>query len=321
MPMPVVRFENTTYICEQNESTLDCLLRNGVNIPHTCKSGACQTCLMRAISGLPASSSQSGLKEAQRQQGYFLSCSCIPEGEMEVSMPDDVKQEQVSARVEQKSMFNPAVLRLILKPDFRFPYHAGQFINLYKSNNLSRCYSIASATDSNSIELNIAKIPNGEVSTWAFDELQVGDQISISSPLGDCFYTKGDLMQNILLLATGTGLAPIMGVLRDAFAANHIGDIYLYHGSKSSHGLYYIKDLRELEDKYENFHYFPCVSGETEPGFYQGRANERALEHHQDLKNWRIFLCGNIEMVAQTQRKCFLAGASLHEISADAFLY
>lgn len=320
--MPVVRFENNDYIGSQGESVLDCLLRHGVNIPHSCKSGACQTCVMRAARGQPSAASQNCLKEARRLQGYFLACSCIPDADIEVLLPDYVNQESVSARVENKKMINRSVVQLFLKPKVRFPFHAGQFVNLYKEASLARSYSIASMTHSNLLELNIAVIPHGQVSTWVHEELQIGDEINISRPLGDCFYTKGDLNQSLLLIATGTGLAPIIGVLRDALSANHIGDIWLYHGSRTADGLYYKHELNQYQSNYANVHYFPCISGEaTQAEFLRGRAHEIALDQHKSLKTWRVFLCGNAGMVKQAKKRCYLAGASLNDISSDSFLH
>ncbi len=320
--MSVVRFENNDYLSAQGESLLDCLLRHGVKIPHSCNSGVCQTCMMRAVKGQPSAISQSCLKEAQRLQGYFLACSYIPNADIDVLLPDYVSQENVSAIVENKKMINRFVVQLFLKPNERFLFHAGQFVNLYKEASVARSYSIASMTDSGFVELNIAVVPHGQVSTWVYEELQIGDEVNISRPLGDCFYTHGDLNQSLLLIATGTGLAPLMGILRDALSANHIGDIWLYHGSRTADGLYYVNKLNQYESFYENFHYFPCVSGgSTSAKFHHGRANEIALDQHKDLKNWRVFVCGNAAMVKQTKKKCYLAGASLNHISSDSFLH
>lgn len=97
----------------------------------------------------------------------------------------------------------------------------------------------------------------------------------------------------MLLIGTGSGLAPLIGIARDALNQQHTGDIYLYHGSHDAAGLYLVDELREMAEHYPNFHYVPCVSGDDVTEQYQaGRAVDVALAAHPDLTGWRVFLRG-----------------------------
>jgi len=124
-----------------------------------------------------------------------------------------------------------------------------------------------------------------------------------------------------LLIGTGTGLAPLAGIIADALAHQHSGLIHLFHGSQYAGGLYLVEAMRQLASQHENVNYTACVSRAPAPeGFAQGRANELALETYPDLKGWRVYLCGHPDMVKITQQRAFLAGAKMRDIYADAFL-
>jgi NAD(P)H-flavin reductase len=105
-------------------------------------------------------------------------------------------------------------------------------------------------------------------------------------------------------------LAPLAGILTDALAHGHAGPIRLFHGSRDIEDLYRIDEMRELARRHRNFSYTPCLSGNSVPeDFAHGRANEVALSSVSDLTDWRIFVCGNPEMVNQTKKRSYLKGA------------
>ena len=318
--MPIIEFEGNKYEANPDESVLDCLTRFDCPPPSSCRSGLCHTCMMRATDGELPEGSQPGLKETLKKQKYFLACSCIPTENITVSLPDASAVPHFEATLLEKNLLTPVILQLRFSVPTGFTYKPGQFLNVFRDEHLTRSYSIASvAALENTIELHIEKIPNGELSGWLFDEFNVGDSLQLSEPLGECYYLPGNPEKNLLLVATGSGLAPLYGVLRDALNQGHQGDIYLYHGAGVADKLYLQDELKSLVNKYQNFHYIACLSGDSGEGIVKGRANEIALEAHKDLKDWRIYLCGHPLMVADTKRKAFLGGASLSDIFADPF--
>lgn len=320
-----ISYQGKSYqLKNSTESVLECLNRHGEPIPSSCRSGICQTCLMRATHGQPPSESQKGLKTSLREQNYFLACVCKPNTDLEVSLPEDEISHRIPAQVVGKKMLSHDVLKLQLKPEESFDCHPGQFINLVRtSDNLVRSYSIANVSpDDDALELQIRILNNGQMTTWLCECVQPGDKVEIEGPHGDCFYTPGNPEQNLLLVATGTGLAPLWGIIHDALAHNHKGSIYLFHGSSSVEGLYLSDELKTLQKQYSNLYYMPCISGNDEAsGYTQGRSNDVALKTIPDLKDWRVFVCGHPQMVADMKRKAFLRGASLKEIHADPFVY
>ena len=168
--------------------------------------------------------------------------------------------------------------------------------------------------------LNVRKVPGGLVSGWVFENLKAGDDITISEATGDCFYVPGMPEQNILLIATGCGLAPLYGIIRDALLHGHQGKLSLYHGSYDNAGFYLVDELRNLAQTQSNFSYVPCVSdGEAPAGYAPGMVLDVALADNTDLSGWRVFLCGNPDMVNAAKRQTFFAGASMSEIHVDPF--
>lgn len=320
--MAKITFENKTYSCNPSESVLDCLRRHGVPYPFSCQSGVCQSCLSVCKSGDISADAQQGLKPTQAAQKYFLACLCMPEQDIELTLPEANEEDTITTRVTGKTLLNNDIVKLSLARPDDYNYFPGQFLNLRRDDTLIRSYSIASVPElDNDIELHIRKLPNGQVSSWVHDELSIDDKVTISSAKGDCFYVADKPDQNLLLLGTGSGLAPLYGIIRDALNKGHNGEIKLYHGSYTAAGLYLIDELRALATEHKNFHYISCVSDdENSKEHTYGLVNDNALKDNPDLKNWRVFLCGHPDMVAQSKKQVFLAGVSFSDIYADPFL-
>ena len=318
--MPRIRFEHHNYVVNDNESVLDGLTRQGVAIPSSCRSGICQSCLLRAVRGRPPAEAQKGIKESLRERHYFLACACKPGEDMEVALPSDDDLPRIAAQVTGKDRLNHDIIRFRLRVPQSFSYRAGQFINIHHGGSV-RSYSLASIPRGEPfLELHVQRLPGGRMSGWLHEECEVGDTLSLQGPLGDCYYTQTDAEQPLLLIGTGSGLAPLWGIARQALAQGHRGPIHLFHGSRSAAGLYLSDALHALAHTHANFHYTPCVSGAEAPNnVTRGRANEIALARFPQLKGWQVFLCGNSAMVKQTKTKAFLGGAALKDIHADPF--
>ncbi len=312
--------EDKTYSCQPDETVLDALLRENVSISYACKKGTCHSCMVRSPDILPPEAAQAGLKNTLKKRNHFLACLCHPEQDMVIKLPDQ-SEFYTEGTVVVNEMLNRNTLLLTIAFKDAFEFNAGQFVNLQRADGLTRSYSIANTPqESNTLEFHIRRLPGGKFSEWLHDEIKVGDTIAVSESRGHCFYLPERSEQGILLVGTGTGLAPLAGILTDALAQGHSGPIYLFHGSREAEDLYRIDEMRQLARQHQNFHYIPCISGKHVPeGFTHGRANEVALAMLADLKGWRVFLCGHPEMVNQTKKMTFLKGASMKDIYADAF--
>ncbi|NOT17662.1 MAG: 2Fe-2S iron-sulfur cluster binding domain-containing protein [Sulfuriferula sp.] len=308
------------YQCNADETVLDALTRSGVAVPYSCRNGICQTCVMQSSSANVPITAQNGLKPTLQAQNYFMACVCYPTEDMTITLPDNADR-LLSATVTAVRQLNDDIKCVGLDCPSLQNYHAGQFINLYQDNDNTRSYSLASVPTDPYLRLHVRRMPDGRVSNWIHNELKVGDRVQISAPVGACFYVPDTPQQPLLLIGTGSGLAPLMGIIRDALNHRHFGDIYLYHGSHDVTGLYLVNELCEMTVHYSNFHYVPCVSSTNIDNRYQaGRAMDVAFVAHPHLAGWRIFLCGNPNMVTSARKKAYLAGAKMNDIYADAYL-
>jgi NAD(P)H-flavin reductase/ferredoxin len=318
--MRSITFGDSTFTCQPDESVLQTLLRENEQIPNGCRQGLCQACLMRSLDNPPPVSAQAGLKDTLQKQNYFLACICHPETDMTVALPNQ-QGPSIEAVVVKKQPLTPDIVHLVLEYKSPFNFFAGQFVNLKRPDGLTRSYSIANIPDHNNLlEFHIRRLPDGQFSGWVYDELESGAQLTLSDAQGSCHYLPGREEQPMLMIGTGSGLAPLYGIIADALAQQHSGPIHLYHGSRDLNGLYFVDEMRELAAKYDNFHYTPCISGkDIESEHAKGRAHDLALSAAGTLKGWRVFLCGHPEMVKETKKMAFLKGASMADIYADAF--
>ena len=303
-----------------SESVLDGLIRAGIDTPHSCRAGTCQSCLVRALSGTPPAEAQRGLKASFVQKGLFLACSAHPKQDLVVgpAAGDDVSVAGEVMAVEPLSE-SVSLVRVRLSSPFEFS--AGQFVNLVRSDGLVRSYSVASLpNDQGELELHVRKIPDGRMSGWLCGGDAVGATIQVQGPAGDCFYMGGQ-DENLLLAGAGTGLAPLLGILRDAIAAGHRGRVVLYHGGVDERGLYLTEELGKLAAERAFFKYQPCVlRGNAADGLLVGSVDDVVLADYPAMADPRIYLCGDPDLVQKLQRKLYLAGAELSRIHADAFV-
>lgn len=310
-----------SYTCQTDETVLDALLRAEVDIAYACKQGTCHSCLVRSVESAPPEAAQKGLKDTQKRQKYFLACLCRPEHDMQIKLPDQ-SEIYTQATVVVNDMLNRNTLLLKIECKDIREYFPGQFVNLQREDGLTRSYSIANIPQQDGIlEFHIRRLPEGRFSEWLHDDVKIGDTIAVSEPQGHCFYIPERAEQGLLLVGTGTGLAPLAGILEDALKQGHTGPVLLFHGASDVEDLYRVEELRQFAEQYANFSYFPCVSGQSVPeGYMAGRADQVALAHMTEWKGWRVFLCGHPDMVTSMKTDAFLKGVAMGDIYTDAFV-
>ena len=320
--MVKVVFEGNPYQVSEEETLLNGLLDQGAEVPFGCKTGSCQSCLLKCSEGEIPPEAQKGLRETQRILRFLLACQCLPVEGMRLALPDS-QGGGIKAKIEDLRHLNAEIVEVTINPASELIYKAGQFIRLYNPEGISRPYSLASVIEiDKAIKLHIREYPQGSVSHWVHHKLSIGDEITISEAMGECFYLPGMPDQPLLMIGTGSGLAPLFGILREALHLGHKGPIHFFHGARTIQGLYCVDELNALMREHPQLHYQPCVSDPDTllpPHILSGRASDIAFGMHPKLKDWRVFLCGNPSMVRAAQVQAFLADAALHEIHADPF--
>ncbi|WKJ90777.1 2Fe-2S iron-sulfur cluster binding domain-containing protein [Methylomonas montana] len=320
MSLNKITLDDRELYCEDDESLLDALIRANVEIAHNCRQGRCHNCLVRCLQGTPPPGAQKGLREALRHQNYFLACRCFPQQDVAISLKP-VEDCFTEATVIGKRLLNIDTMLVSVRCKAALDHYAGQFVNLKRGDGLTRSYAIAnSRIHGEKLSFHIRRLAGGRFSEWVHQELNIGDSIAVSEPQGLCYYWPGDKNQGLLLIGTGSGLAPLAAIAAEALHQGHAGPVHLYHGGGEMDGLYWIDEMMEMASQYANFHYTPCVSrGDAPAGVAAGRANNVAMADMPSLKGWRVYLSGHPEMVDETKRMAMLKGAWNQDIYTEAF--
>ena len=317
--MVQIRVADQCIECGDGETVLDALMRCGHNVPSSCRQGLCQSCLMRSVNGDPGKRAQKDVRETLRQQGYFLSCQCIPTEPLQLSLGGE-EDLFLDARIVRRRLLASTIMQFNVELRGSISCEAGQFVHLQRSDGVVRSYSVANDVNEDGfLELHVAALENGRMSQWLHREAVPGTDVRVRGGFGASYYVPGRPDQPLLLVGTGTGLAPLWGIVKRALVSSHCAEIHLYHGSSTQAGIYRIDELKELAKQHSNFHYYPCVSREQRDGFLRGRADQNALGEHPNLSGWRVFLCGHPSMVKTMKKMTYLAGASLSDIMSDPF--
>jgi ferredoxin-NADP reductase len=320
--VPTLKYQDRLYECRAGETVLDAMMRQGAEMPFSCRNGTCQVCLQRCVRGTVPAGAQKGLRPHLRALGYFLPCRCRPEGDIEFTLPrpEDLYTQAV---VRDKTLLSPNVMRLLLEPVTNLRYRAGQFINLRRADGLIRSYSLASLPDEDDcLELHVKRMRGGLLSNWIFDTLNVDDMLDIQGPEGYVCYTATDPSEPLLLIGGGTGLAPLIGIVRDALKREHTGGIHLFHGVRDPSELYLRDALLALSSQHPNFCYTACVAHDQVPaGTLRGHPHDVAFALHPQAKSWRLYIAGPEHMVRAADDLALRAGVRPDRIHADPFTY
>lgn len=311
-----------SYPLKKDTSVLDTLLDRGHSIPNSCKAGVCQSCILQCSNpeNLPRTS-QNGLGPAERELGYFLSCSCKPNKSLHITNAEN-QSALHSARILSKTFVSDDIIQLKLEAPFEFK--GGQFCNLYKDQDVCRSYSIASGDNSHELEFHIKRLQHGQFSRWAAESLQPGEEIQLQGPFGECFYINHEDARKrpLLLCGIGTGLAPLLGVIRTAIADKHSGGIKLVIGARNADNFYLSEDLQSLKQSYPalDIHWLANEPGQNPPENLEiADIYTFVKEHVNDLDSHIVYLCGAPSFVQKMKKQCYMSGASLSNIFSDIF--
>lgn len=319
--MTRVRFDTTDVDVGENESVLDALLRAGADVPYSCRSGVCQSCCLRAVEGRAPSAAQLGLPPTLAALGHFLACVAHPQDDLVCARPGALAGA-VDATIRDRESLAADVVRIRLTPNAPFDVKPGQYVNLVRPDGLVRSYSVANlADDDGFVELHVRVLEHGAMSRWIATSASPGTSVTLRGPAGSCVYVPGSPDEPLLLAGSGTGLAPLLGIARDALRHGHRGPIHLMHGGRTAAALYGGDELERLRRSHDNVVVTRCVlDGPGHGDVVEGALDRVIAARLPDLTGWRVYLCGHPDLVRTLQQDTFLAGASLDAIHADAFL-
>jgi phenol hydroxylase P5 protein len=301
--------------CRPDQNILDAFLRTNTWLPHGCSQGTCGSCKLRVLEGAldHRASSEFILTDQERHDGLALACQATPCSDLVVDPLADMADDGIIRHPLRDLMGTVSVLediaretrRLVIDLDVPLPFTAGQYVELLvPGTNLRRQYSMANApTDTAAIELHIRREEGGAATDgWIFDYLAVGDRVEVRGPMGT-FGIGLPQDEPAILIAGGTGLAPMKSIVQAALAENLVPELWLYHGGRTENDLYDVGYLRELDAQHEHFHYRPVLSEQGWDGA-TGVVTEAVLADFPSCKGFAGYLCGPPAMV-EAGRKMF----------------
>ena len=332
-----LRPQNRTVHLEPGRPVLESALAAGLNLPHSCKGGNCGSCRARLVAGTVGypRGRPLGLSDAETAAGYVLLCQAVPSSDLvvearEVRRVTDVEIKSLPCRVERLERLAPDVMALQLRlpavEDFRF--RAGQYLDVMLPGARRRSFSIASPPhDAGLIELHVRRVDGGEFTTRVFAPLAAGTLLRIEGPLGQFVYrepadpaTAGPLV----LVAGGTGFAPLKAILRQLLETGVRRPLHLYWGARHEHDLYQDAWVRERVARFPELRYVPVLSMATPAEvarFRTGLVHEAVLADFAGLATAEVYAAGPPTLVAALKASLPDRGLAPERLYFDSFEY
>lgn len=320
------------FTCEDDETVLAAAIRAGVGLPYGCKNGACGTCKGKVLTGMVSHGAhqEKALPVADEEKGYSLFCCAKPHSELviearEVLAAGEYPIKKMPTRIAQmdKVSDDVMILSLQLPANERLQYQAGQYIEFLLKDGKRRSYSVASAPHSaDHITLHIRHMQGGVFTDHVFNTMKVRDILRFEGPLGT-FFLREDSDKPIVLLASGTGFAPVKAMVEHAAHQNIARPMTLYWGGRRPQDLYMHALCEEWAKTLPHFRYVPVVSAALPEDDWSGRTgfvHQAVMQDLPDLSGYQVYACGAPVMVdaarADFTRQCKLPD---EEFYADAF--
>ncbi|GGY64542.1 CDP-6-deoxy-delta-3,4-glucoseen reductase [Pseudoduganella albidiflava] len=319
------------FACDEDETVLAAAMRAGVGLPYGCKNGACSSCKGKVVSGAVTHKphQRRALSEEEEAQGMSLFCCALPHSDLvisarEVAGSGDFPVKKMPSRVTTLEKVAPdvIVMTLQLPANEVLEYRAGQYIEFLLRDGKRRSYSMASAPGAGPITLHIRHMPGGLFTDQVFSTMKERDILRFEGPLGT-FFVREDSDKPMVLLASGTGFAPIKAIVEQMQASGSQRKMVLYWGGRRPRDLYMHALCEQWARELPNFSYVPVVSDALEEDGWTGRTgyvHQAAVADLPDLSGWQVYACG-APIVVESARRDFVARCALpeDEFYADAF--
>lgn len=301
-----VQVQDTAVACAPTQTMLDALLRNSVYLPNSCNQGTCGTCKIRVLSGTVAHppTPDSVLSTADREQGFVLSCQSTPTSDVVLAPPSDPdavvrhRLRDLVGVVRDMRETATDTVTLTVAVDAPLDFSAGQYVEIeVPGTGAVRQYSMANPpAESTALEFHVRRQPGGlATDRWIFDSLSVGDELRMTGPWGD-FVLDDDPASGIILLAGGTGLAPMKSIALHALSIDPDRELHLYHGVRRARDLYDVEFWEGLAARHSGVRYVPCLSREGWSG-RTGYVGDAMLADFDSCRAYSGYLCGPPAMV------------------------
>src|SRR5450631_3753447 len=320
---------------DRNEPVLTAAIRDGVGLPYGCKDGACGSCKSRMLEGrvIHGVHQSKALSVDEEAAGWILTCQAAPQTDLVIearTVPGagEFPVRKMPSRVTSITRPAPdvAILQMQLPANDRLQYHAGQYVEVILRDGRRRSYSMANAPhtqlEAPGIEWHVRHLPGGLFTDQVFSSLKERDILRLEGPFGS-FFLRADSDKPIILLASGTGLAPIKAIVEHLQHLGSARTTVLYWGCRSRIDLYLHDWVLSMAARHPSLTYVPVLSEPRPDDAWAGRTglvHHAVMQDHPDLSNHQVYACGAPIMVEAARRdlvpQCALPDT---EFYADAF--
>jgi CDP-4-dehydro-6-deoxyglucose reductase len=314
-----------------DQTVLDAALAAGILLPYSCRSGACSTCKAKIVSGTiqPVPSAEVILTPEEREAGYTLLCQARATSDLvvesrEIRLASDIQVRKLPSRVTSitRPAADVAVLQLQLPATETFKFYAGQYVELILKDGKRRSYSMANPPHSAAaLELHIRHLPGGLFTDHVFGvgatQMKEREILRIEGPMGS-FFLREDSDLPIVMLASGTGFAPIKAIIEHMMEQGIKRPVTLYWGGRRPADLYMHAMAQNWAAMIPNFRYVPVVSDALPEDAWTGRTgfvHKAVMADFPDLSGYQVYACG-APIVVDSARRDFVAHCKLPD---DAF--
>lgn len=331
--------EGQSFDCKSYETILAAALQAGHVLPYGCQNGTCGKCKGDILSGEVdyGEHTEEALTETEKAAGKALFCAAMPESDLTLAIRQsnqaEVPPRILPVRVEEKNLVTEDVMIMTLKlpSQERLSFKAGQYIEFLLKDGKRRAFSIANPPHVNErIELHVRLIPEGEFTTYAFEEMPEKTIMRIEGAMGD-FYLREETEKPLLMVATGTGFAPIKGMIEYMLEQKILREISLYWGARTRQDLYQLELAQQWVEEYSHIRFIPVLSQPLEADEWDGFTGyvQDAVVHDFEsgvlsghaLSQYEVYCCGVPEMVNATQTTLIEKGANADAFFADLFSF
>ena len=325
-----------SFSADSSETLLAAGIRQGIGLPYGCKDGACGSCKCKKISGtvVHGEHQAKALSSEEEAQGLILTCCSTAQSDLvlesrQVTEAGSFPIKKMPVRVvslEKKSDDVMSVLMQLPATDV-MQYHAGQYVEFLLRDGSRRSYSMANAphtldATAPKVELHIRHMPGGKFTDVVFGTMKEKDILRIEGPYGS-FFLREDSNAPIILLASGTGFAPIKALMEHMQHKNIQRPTTLYWGGRRPSDLYMNDWVQAQLQVMPHLTYVPVVSNALPEDAWTGRTgfvHLAVLQDHPQLEAFQVYACG-APIVVDSAKADYVQKAGLPEEAffADSF--
>ena len=328
----IIKPSDRVFKVEDGNTVLDAAIDAGINLPYGCRNGTCGTCKGQVLAGEVSYGEyfDSALSEDEKKAGKALFCCAQPLTDLVIECREvegeGVPPRILSVRVEKLEKLSHDVMGMTLKlpSNERMQFMAGQYIEFLLNDGRRRAFSLANAPhDDRFIELHMRLVAGGQFTQYVFNEMQEKTILRIEGPFGT-FFLREESTRPVILVAGGTGFAPVKGIVEHALRQGLKRPMTLYWGARTLEDLYMDELPRQWEAENRLFRYIPVLSApEPEDGWLgrTGLVHEAALEDCPDMSAYQVYCCGAPQMVEVAHRDFQRHGLPEEEFFSDAFTF